>query len=172
MKDEYATFSRDAKHEMLRRKLGLSEFDDYAEESLHPELSELLAKSAVDYTLLWRQLSHVSAADAAAAAAAERAVEEAETAEAGEAAGAEEARSKATLLGLLEDCFYEPPPKPLRKEWADWMTHYASRLHADGRPEGERVAEMRAASPKYIPREWMLASAYTVSTRSRHVIVM
>ena len=29
------------------------------------------------------------------------------------------------------------------------------------RDEAERRAEMRATSPKYVPREWMLAAAYT-----------
>ena len=36
---------------------------------------------------------------------------------------------------------------------------YAKRLASEGRGEAERRAEMRAASPKYVPREWMLAGA-------------
>ena len=63
VKEEYATFSRDAKNEMLRRKLGLLEFDEATAEALYPELADLMSKSAVDYTLLWRQLSHVTSAD-------------------------------------------------------------------------------------------------------------
>ena len=30
---------------------------------------------------------------------------------------------------------------------------------------------MRAASPKYIPREWMLASAYTAAERGDHTVL-
>ena len=41
------------------------------------------------------------------------------------------------------------------------MVKYARRLAADGRSDPERRAEMRGTSPKYIPREWMLAEAYT-----------
>jgi len=171
VKESYADASQRAKDEMLRAKLGLAEYDAYAAESLYPELHELMTKSAVDFTLVWRQLSHVSAADAAAAAAAAAAVDGADSAEAGEAAAAEEAASHGRLLAHLEPCFYEDVPGPLRKEWAEWLTHYATRLHADGRDEATRVAEQRATSPKYIPREWMLANAYTAAERGDHSVV-
>lgn len=41
------------------------------------------------------------------------------------------------------------------------MVKYARRLATDARDDGERRAEMHATSPKYIPREWMLAEAYS-----------
>ena len=45
-------------------------------------------------------------------------------------------------------------------EWRDWLVEYAKRLVTDARPDAQRQAEMRATSPKFIPREWMLAEAY------------
>ena len=53
------------------------------------------------------------------------------------------------------------PNGTLLQEWRGWMSKYAQRLAADGRDDAERRAEMRAASPKYVPREWMLSEAYT-----------
>jgi len=35
-------------------------------------------------------------------------------------------------------------------------------------PAEERAAEMRATSPKYVPREWMLAEAYTAAEQGDH----
>ena len=48
-----------------------------------------------------------------------------------------------------------------KAEWARWMCSYAQVLTSEGRDDAERREEMRSASPKYIPREWILAEAYT-----------
>ena len=46
-------------------------------------------------------------------------------------------------------------------EWHRWLALYAQRVASEGRDEAQRVGEMRLSSPKFLPREWMLAEAYT-----------
>lgn len=48
---------------------------------------------------------------------------------------------------------------------------YALRLHTDGRPSAERQAEMRLASPKYVPREWMLVQAYRAAQEGDYAVL-
>jgi len=158
VKDEYAAFSTEAHHDMLRRKLGLLSFDSDAA-SMAPVLMGVMAKSQVDYTIMWRQLSYITAEDLAAAA------EPAERSETAPSAAEER------LLGYLDAAFYESPQGAVRQEWAAWLSWYARRLHSDERGHEEKVAEMRAASPKYVPREWMLAQAYTAAEAGDHSIV-
>lgn len=59
----------------------------------------------------------------------------------------------------------------MKKEWTAWLKKYALRLHSDARNPTERVAEMRLATPKFIPREWMLASAYTAAEEGDHSVL-
>ena len=49
--------------------------------------------------------------------------------------------------------------------WSDWLRRYWARVGAEGRPAAERQAEMRAANPKYILRNWMAAEAYEGAAR-------
>ena len=66
------------------------------------------------------------------------------------------------MLAHLTPCFFDgAPDAELLKEWRRWMLQYATRLASEGRADSERRAEMKATSPKFIPREWMLAEAYT-----------
>jgi len=163
VKEEYATFSTEARQEMTRRKLGFAEFTAGDAEGIVKQLSELMLKSSVDHTMLWRQFSCVTDADAAAVVDAKRAAETAETAETSEAAAEEAAAASEALFSHLSSAFYEDPSGGLREEWFEFARAYGLRLHADGRDEGERRAEQRATSPKFIPREWMLANAYTAA---------
>uniref|UniRef100_A0A7S0IW07 Selenoprotein O n=1 Tax=Calcidiscus leptoporus TaxID=127549 RepID=A0A7S0IW07_9EUKA len=128
--------------EMRRAKLGLSIWDEEARTALWPQLSALMAKSRVDYTILFRQLSYFSSADICADDASER------------------------LLKKLQCAFYcEAAAAEARDEWLSWIALYTARLQADGRGDAERMAEMQATSPKYIPREWMLVHAYEAAER-------
>ena len=52
-----------------------------------------------------------------------------------------------------------------RGEWCEWLSAYGARLERDGRDADERAREMRANSPKFVPREWMLAQAYEAADR-------
>lgn len=52
-----------------------------------------------------------------------------------------------------------------------WVRLYALRIHADGRPSEERQAKMRLASPKYVPREWMLVQAYRAAQEGDYSVL-
>ena len=77
-----------------------------------------------------------------------------------------------SMLEIVSPSFYEgTPAAPLAEEWTQWLARYARRLTDDGSDDAERVAEMRSVSPKFIPREWMLAEAYTAAERGDHTVV-
>jgi uncharacterized protein YdiU (UPF0061 family) len=64
-------------------------------------------------------------------------------------------------MAKLAPAFYEEEVlHSAETEWAAWLSKYAARVGSEARPEAERHAQMRAASPKYVPREWMLVKAY------------
>lgn len=137
--DEYKVMSAAAQGEARRAKMGLATWDEQASTELFDELQQLMARSRLDFTIFWRQLSHVTDVDLRAAAA-------------GQPAGA---------TAKLAPAFYEANMlQAAEGEWAAWLAKYAARLQSEARPEEERQAQMRAASPKYVPREWMLVKAY------------
>ena len=98
-----------------------------AEELLAP-LKLLMERSQLDYTLFWRQLSHLS--DAALAA----------------AAGGQPAAAQAVLAPA---CYEAEAMAEREGEWAAWLKAYASRIAAEGaaRPRASRE-ELRGEQPR------------------------
>ena len=164
--DEYPKLLAAEMHEMRRAKLGLAAFGAAAEEALWTPLSNLLAKSGIDYTLFWRQLAEVTTAEAAALVAAVAARGGGNGGGGGvnaSVAGAADVQAAAApMMAHLGPAFFNASMCNERKaEWTRWLAAYAQQLVADGRADAERKAEMHATSPKFIPREWILAEAYT-----------
>jgi len=150
VEDEYPQLLRAELGAMHAAKLGLATWDQAAAEELLAPLKLLMERSQLDYTLFWRQLSHLS--DAALAA----------------AAGGQPAAAQAVLAPA---CYEAEAMAEREGEWAAWLKAYASRIAAEGRPASDRQAEMRRASPKYIPREWMLVKAYEAAERGDQSVV-
>lgn len=50
---------------------------------------------------------------------------------------------------------------PLREAWEVWLRAWAGKIKAQEGGGAAAAIEMRRASPKYVPREWMLVEAYT-----------
>jgi uncharacterized protein YdiU (UPF0061 family) len=148
VQDYYAEVLKGEIGEMRRAKLGLAAWDSSAEGDLWPQLTSIMASSGVDYTIFWRQLSHITAAEAAAVVAA------------GAPGSAEELAATSPMLSHMESAFFDAPDEAGQAKWRSWMAAYARRLALENRPESERQEEMRRTSPKFIPREWMLADAY------------
>jgi len=162
VQDEYRTIMEAKLGEMRRAKLGLASWDEPDCDELWTELQGLLTKSGCDYTIFFRELACIAHADATHVM--ESGVAAAASAAGAGAEAASEAAMAATapLLEYLTPCFYDGvPTDTMAKEWAKWLSKYAQRVAADGREDASRRAEMHATSPKYIPREWMLAEAYT-----------
>ena len=140
VQEEYPAMLETALGETRRSKLGLEIWDEHAAKSLYPQLQQLMARSEIDFTIMWRQLSEVTDSDVAAG---------------GDA-----------VMARISRAFYsEERRKALSAEWRAWGDMYAARLRSQGRDEEERRSEMRANSPKYVPREWMLAEAYTAAEK-------
>ena len=151
VQEEYPAVLKTSMDEMRRAKLGIAVWDDGAD-ALWKALRPLMAKSAVDFVIFFRQLAAITNADAAAAAA---------------AGLSDDAAAADVLLERVSPAFYsEESAREAQGEWREWFAAYARRLAADGRPDGERSAEIRRTSPKYTPREWMLAEAYRAAEKS------
>ena len=69
VQEEYPAVLKASMDEMRRAKLGIAVWDDGAD-ALWKALRPLMAKSAVDFVIFFRQLAAITNADAAAAAAA------------------------------------------------------------------------------------------------------
>jgi len=163
VQDYYPRVLEEHMREMRRSKLGLTSWPRDGDEQVWKPLAELMQASAIDYTIFWRQLSHIALADAAHVV--EVGVAAAASGASGGALAPEVLAATQPMLAKLEACFFEAPKNGTGSgsvaAWQAWLVLYAQRLATEGRSDAERQGEMRLASPKFIPREWMLAEAYT-----------
>lgn len=66
----------------------------------------------------------------------------------------------APSLAPLEEAFYSPDKRALHgPEVLAWLNDYAARLRAEGRPAQIRRAQMNAANPRYVLRNWLAQEA-------------
>ncbi|CAJ1462274.1 unnamed protein product [Effrenium voratum] len=56
--------------------------------------------------------------------------------------------------------FYEPLTPQMEQQWERWLQRWLQRLQAEAMDAEEVAQTMREASPKYVPRNWMLMEAY------------
>ena len=134
--DAFDTQAEEAMGRMWAAKLGLAAGEATA--VLAQELLGMMGSHPCDYTLTWRQLAQVAERGAAGA-------------------------SDEELLGVLEPAMYLPLGDKAAA-WVRWLRRWlrAQQAEAEGGGGGAEAARrMRLVSPKYIPREWMLAEAYT-----------
>jgi uncharacterized protein YdiU (UPF0061 family) len=123
--------------------------------NLANRLLNLMERSQADFTITWRQLAHV--------------LEEGNAILIGNDNNGDDARLIAPLLrsnaeGCRAGAFYKPLNDGNRGEWTAWIRDWLSLLreHTTGDSNGV-AARMRAVSPKYVAREWMLVAAYTAA---------
>ena len=152
----FDALAEDALNRVWARKLGLPTDGARSLEraaQLWTGCRRLLASHPTDYTIFWRQLADVATA-----------IEDASA-----------ATDEALLAPLIPIAFYKPLHEATRREWARWLRWWLTELNAvhGARPETRHsIAEgMRRASPKYIPREWMLAEAYEAAERGDYAAV-
>lgn len=130
-----------------RPKLGFRDWDKSATphgaQSLLDKLLPLLTHTRCDWTMFWRQLAEL-----------------AELADAIDVDAADEAEIFKPLLPCFHECT-GPEQGPLREAWEVWLRAWAGKVKAQEGGGAAAAAEMRRASPKYVPREWMLVDAYT-----------
>ena len=121
-------------NDVWRRKLGLGEWRA-SDADLIKRLLRLMASSGADYTIFFRQLAVV----------------------------AEQSQSDHgddQLIAPLSDAFYGAVAE---QELATWVREWLGRLDSDANDRVAACSSMRAVSPKYVPREWMLIEAYSAA---------
>eukprot|EP00164_Ancoracysta_twista_P005124 GFYU01006986.1.p1 GENE.GFYU01006986.1~~GFYU01006986.1.p1 ORF type:complete len:667 (-),score=146.77 GFYU01006986.1:111-2111(-) len=134
-------------------KLGFSKPTPSADDTAK-KLLAIMYKAEGDYTMLWRQLADVA--------------ESALTSESADTEGSDSMSADA-LLKPLDGCFYKELGSEHRDELAAWLRSWIASLRevdgagAGGRSASDVASTMREASPKYIPREWMLVDAYAAA---------
>ncbi len=119
-------------NDVWRRKLGLREWRGDATQTLLSSLLRLMERTAADYTLTWRQLSHALEGE---------------------------------CMGPLSGIFYKELSGADRADWTTWIEQWRALLVEQGQSPGDAAALMRATSPKYVPREWMLVNAYQAAQK-------
>eukprot|EP01043_Picozoa_sp_COSAG02_P055751 COSAG02_NODE_6519_length_3523_cov_4.465537_3_plen_176_part_00 len=136
-----------------------------------------MRQSAVDWTIMWRQLAVVLDQH------------QQHQGRAG-VSGKEEVDSLPDwkVLEPLQHAFYRPLTERLQQQWVGWVRRWLFQLDEEGSNAGasaddalmqaakeqhlQRVtARMRLASPKYVPREWMLAEAYSAAAAGDYSVV-
>ena len=125
------------------------------------------------------------------------ATEAANAATAGAAGGVEDWR----LVEPLQMAFYAPLTDGLQRQWSAWLRRWLAAVDQEGYGSGSAestsaaadttasntqaqqeqhrqqqhrqhvAARMRRASPKYVPREWMLVEAYTAAAKGDYSVV-
>ena len=115
-------------------------------ESLTPEiitgLESLLADTSPDWTIFWRQLSHVVASTA------------------GSALGDGELEA---ALRLLAPAWIREPSRAQQTAVTEWLGLWLRHLQKEGRPVAEVVRGMQSVSPKCVPGGWMRVEAYELA---------
>jgi len=138
-----------AAQDTFRVKMGFATKDAAEADSLWTDLEPLMRRSDVDYTIFWRELATV--------------------AELGESDVGDDAKLAAPLLKAL----YNAPQESRMREWADWLRRWRRAVAEEQGGGGltAAAARIRAANPKYIPREWMLKEAYDRAAKGDYEVV-
>ena len=136
---EYASALERHTLAMFADKLGLRalSIDDDPEDPgsgpwLVNELLRLLPTVPTDMTIFYRGLSEVPVAEDA---------------------------DDDALLSPLSAAYYEEPPAPLRARTLAWLRRLGQRVRTEARPAPERRAQMHAANPKYVLRNYLAQQA-------------
>ena len=147
----FAASFYDAWQGELRRKLGLAEFDEERDDALSVGLFTLMARARADHTNTWRLLADVDSS-----------MSPAEALEAIRPAFGAHGLEPVALESDGDDESQDPAAL-LEDAGRLWMAQYLERLREDAMPDGERVAMMHAASPKYVPRNHLMQAAITAA---------
>ena len=106
-----------------------------------------------DWTLLWRQLAilvrnHLP-----------------------NSASIDLSSKQAQIMQVFTSAFYQPLAWRFETKWIAWVEEYFGALRLDNGGDvtlsdaHEIATKMNSASPKYIPREWMLQEAYLAAEK-------
>lgn len=138
----YMQSSENAKAEVWRQKLGLLEWSSEAA-SLLSDLLTLMQQCRADWTITWRQLAACLEVP--------------------------EGSSDEALLEPLVSTQRHSAIQSRSDKWLSWLRQWVS-LVGSGR-RAAAAQSIRSASPKYVPREWMLKEAYLAAQQGDFALV-
>jgi uncharacterized protein YdiU (UPF0061 family) len=128
LREGFAPAMAEAVEAMWTSKLGLARYDA----ELVNDLLELMLRSKVDYTILFRRLSQLPAAGDAPIGA---------------------------QLSALKESFYVPSAEELDGQWSRWLERWDAAITAQGDPAATAAALQRV-NPAITWREWLVVPAY------------
>ena len=144
----------------MAAKMGLQSYD----KALAMELLRLMYETDADFTNTFRALASISAdgSDVAAGPCS--------------SGGDEEGAGIAAAAILPPTLAAAVPADKLTEEaaagWAAWLGAWRAKLRAEGLPDAARWAEMKRASPKFIPRQHLLQVRCAAHCRVLHFVQM
>lgn len=127
--EDYANAFNRGFYEMMAGKLGLSQFQPDGDQDLVDDVFDVLSSTETDMTIFFRNLAQLSATT----------------------------DSIDDLPPGLADALYVPDEftGDVRQEFLNWLNRYRQRICEDGQPPAARTAQMNAANPKYVLRNYM-----------------
>lgn len=138
-----------AAEDVFRIKMGFSAKGSPAAGELWQDWEPLLRRSEFDYTIFWRQLATV--------------------AELSDSALADDSK----VIAAVKPAAYGDLRPGLMEEWVKQLLKWRDAVSSeqDGGGLTEVASRLRAANPKYIPREWMLVEAYDQAAAGKYDLV-
>ena len=128
--------AQNALNDVWRRKLGFRNWNDNVNVVLKRFLG-LMNEFAADYTIFWRLLADVALHHLS------------------------NKTSPTDEDDTLNSAFYQPLTSEGKIKLRDSLTTWLSLLREEKESTVEVVHRMKKASPKFVPREWMLVDAYS-----------
>jgi len=130
IRNGYMAGAEAAANDAWRRKLGFETFGDEHAE-LWKQMHEAMELTRPDFTILFRQL-----------------------------ASCHTAANADGVMQAIQVAFYDPLNEAQMSSWMRILQQWLDLLKQDSLSTEQRDSMMKLASPKYVPREWMLVEAY------------
>jgi uncharacterized protein YdiU (UPF0061 family) len=127
---------------MWSEKLGFTEFDETVS-ALKYDLFELMEQTEADFTLLWRQLCYIVENDP----------------------------TDDKLYDFIDFCFYKELTDKEKGNWTSWLKLWLTEIKKSGRDMNDVAKHMKLVSPKFVPRESMLVSAYEAADKGDYSVI-
>jgi len=125
------------------KKLGFNKFDSKVAQ-LKTDLFKLMELYSADFTLFWRQLAEIVG---------NFPIDNID-------GNITNITNSLELFNFIENCFYKKLTMDDKYKWVQWLAKWLSLIKTTNENYKTISKNMKNMSPKFIPREWMLKSAY------------
>lgn len=143
IKNKQYQIAMDKANLVWAKKLGFNKFDSKVAQ-LKTDLFKLMEFYSADFTLFWRQLAEI--------------VGNFPIDNVGE--NVTNITNSSELFNFIENCFYKKLTMDDKYKWVQWLAKWLMLIKTTNENYKTISKNMKNISPKFIPREWMLKSAY------------